>query len=89
MNKTNQITICRSEYDTQEDFENAIKKAIMVLLDNNYIMTVRYDEKGLKIVAIDYNTSRQDWGDDYPYWLSPEEIEKALCPDDKEESENE
>ena len=61
MNKTNQITICRSEYDTQEDFENAIKKAIMVLLDNNYIMTVRYDEKGLKIVAIDYNTSRQDW----------------------------
>lgn len=48
MNKTNQITICRSEYDTQEDFENAIKKAIMVLLDNNYIMTVRYDEKRFK-----------------------------------------
>lgn len=45
-------------------------------------------KKGLKIVAIDYNTSRQDWGDDYPYWLSPEEIEKALCPDE-EESENE
>ena len=89
MNKTNQIAICRSEYDTQEDFENAIKKAIMVLLDNNYIMTVRYDEKGIGIVAIDYNTSRQDWGDDYPYWLSPEEIEKALCPDDEEESENE
>ena len=87
MNETNQITICRSEYDTQEDFENAIKKAIMVLLDNNYIMTVRYDEKGLKIVAIDYNTSRQDWGDDYHYWLRPEEIEKVFCPDE-EESEN-
>ena len=88
MKEVNRIVVCRDKYKSQEEFENAIKKAVMVLLDNEYIMTVRYDEKGLKIVAVDYNTSRQDWGDDYPYWLSPEEIEKALCPDDEEESEN-
>ena len=47
MNDVNSILICREDYKSQEDFENAIKKAILVLLDNNYIMTVKWEEKGL------------------------------------------
>ena len=43
----NNLLICKEDYKTTEDWENAIKKAVMVLLDNNYIMTVRCDEKGL------------------------------------------
>ena len=89
MEKVNCITICKDKYKSEQDWKDAIAATVMLLLEAEYIMTVRYDEKGLKIVAIDYNTSRQDWGDDYPYWLSPEEIEKALYPDDEEESENE
>ena len=45
MNKVNRITICRNEHNSKEEFENAIKDTVMVLLNNNYIMTVRYEEK--------------------------------------------
>ena len=82
MRDINQITICRDTYKTQEDFENAIKKAIMVLLDNEYIMTVRYDEPGLGIVCIDYNHEDQSYGYHYPHWLSPTEWESVVWDDE-------
>ena len=82
MHNVNNITICRDTYKTQEDFENAIKKAIMVLLDNEYIMTVRYDEPGLGIVCIDYEHSDQAYGHPYPYWLSPTEWERIVLDDE-------
>lgn len=83
MSKVNSIVICRNKYDSQEEFENAIKDAVMVLLDNDYIMTVRYDEKGLGIVAIEYNYGDQTFGDAYPYWLTPEEWESVLWQDEE------
>lgn len=83
MSKVNSIVICRDKYDSQEEFENAIKDAVMVLLDNDYIMTVRYDEKGLGIVAIEYNYGDQTFGDAYPYWLTPEEWESVLWQDEE------
>ena len=85
MTDINKIVICKDDYTTTEDWENAIKKAVMVLLDNNYIMTVRYDEKGLGIVAIEYNHSDQSFGCSYPYWLSPDEFESVVWDDEKEE----
>lgn len=83
MHKVNRITVCREEYKSKEEFENAIKDAVMVLLNNNYIMTVRYDEKGLGIVAIDYNHNDQAFGDAYPYWLLPEEYESVIWQDEQ------
>lgn len=88
MNKVNQICICRDEYPSQADFENAIKKAIMVLLDNDYIMTVKYDEKSLGIVIILFNYREQEYGCDYPYWLSPEEIDSVILDEDRKGDEN-
>lgn len=85
MKDVNEIVICREEYETTEDFENAIKKAVMVLLDNNYIMTVRYDEKGLGIVVIEYNYADQSYGDYYPVWLSPTEIESIIWDGENED----
>ena len=85
MNKVNSIVICRDNYNSQEEFENAIKDAVMVLLNNDYIMTVRYDEKGLGIVAIDYNYSDESFGDCYPYWLMPEEYESIIWNNEGEE----
>lgn len=82
MNKVNQIVICKDQYKSQEEFQNVIRDAIMVLLNNNYIMTVRYDEKGLGIVAIEYNYAEQEFGDAYPYWLMPEEIESVEWKDE-------
>lgn len=78
MNKVNELVLCRSEYTSQEEFENEIKKAVMLLLNANQIMTIRYDEKDLGMVAIEYEYANQDYGGYYPYWLLPNEIEKVL-----------
>lgn len=66
---TNEIVLCREDYDDQYDFENAIQTAVMLLLNSNYIMTVRYDEKSLGIVVIEFSSNNLEYGDVYPYWL--------------------
>lgn len=83
MKDVNRIVVCKEDYNSQEEFENAIKAAIMVLLNNNYIMTVKYDEKGLGIVVIDYNYDNEEYGCHYPHWLSPDEFE-SITWDKKE-----
>ena len=81
MNKVNELVLCREDYDSQEEFENEIKKAVMLLLNANQIMTIRYDEKGLGIVAIEY--ANQSYSDCYPYWLLPEEIDSVMFDDER------
>lgn len=83
MNKVNELVLCRENYESQEEFEDEIKKAVMLLLNANQIMTIRYDEKGLGIVAIEYKYADQSYGDYYPYWLSPEEIESVIFDDER------
>lgn len=80
--KTNKIVICKDKYESQEKFENAIKDAIMVLLNNDYIMTVRYDEKNFGIISIEYNYAEQEYREAYPYWLFPEEFESINLKDE-------
>ena len=86
MNKVNELVLCREDYDSQEEFENEIKKAVMLLLNANQIMTIRYDEKGFGIIVIEYKYADQSYGDYYPYWLSPDEIESVVF--DKERGQN-
>lgn len=78
MNKVNELVLCKEDYDSQEEFENEIKKAVMLLLNANQIMTIRYDEKGFGIVVIEYKYADQSYGDYYPYWLLPDEIESVI-----------
>ena len=85
MNKVNEIVICRDKFDSEEAFKNSIRDAIMLLLDNEYVMTVRYDEKSLGIVVINYNYGDQSFGDAYPYWLMPEEWESGAWNDERED----
>lgn len=77
MKKVNQFVICKDSFKTQEEFENEIKKAVILLLNNDYIMTVKYDagDKEMGVVVIDYDCADETWGCHYPYWLSPEEFE--------------
>ena len=84
MNEVNRITLCRDRYPSQEEYENAIKRAVMVLLENDYIMTIRWDEKGLGILVIEYETDDRAVGAPHPYWLLPEEWESVVYNDDKE-----
>lgn len=85
MRDVNSIAICRDNYSTLEEWEDAIKKMVLVLLENRQIMTVRYDESELGIVAIEFNPDQQEWGCKYPYWLSPNEEESVIYDDEREE----
>lgn len=82
MNKVNSLAIVRDNFNSQEEFENAIKDAVMVLLNNDYIMTIKYDDKGVGVVVINYNYAEQEYGAAYPYWLLPEEYENIVWDDE-------
>ena len=79
--RVNELTVCKEDYESKEEFENAIKDAIMVLLNNNYIMTVKYDEKEFGIVWIQYEHADESYGCAYPRWLLPEEEESVVWKD--------
>lgn len=85
MTRVNEIVICRDEYKTTEDWENAIKKAVMVLLDNNYTMIVRNDDKGLGIAVIEFDSDDPTLGGPMPYFLSCCEYESVIWDDERKE----
>ena len=76
MKKVNRITICKDNYKSEQEWRQAISDAIMLLLEAEYIMTVRYDEKGLGIVCIDFDHADQSYGSPYPYWLDANDLEE-------------
>lgn len=80
--KANELILCRDDYSTQEEFENEIKKAVMLLLNSRKIMTIRYDEPGIGIVVVEYETDDISIGTYYPYWLLPQEEECVIHADE-------
>lgn len=75
MKEVNCIIICKDDYKSEQDWKQAIADAVMLLLNANYIMTVKYDEKGLGIVSIEYDYNCPSMGGPFPYWLLPEEFD--------------
>lgn len=82
---TNSIVFCKDSYKTETEWKIAVSNAVMLLLDAEYIMTVRYDEKGLGIVVIEFEHDDRTYGGAYPYWLEPEEIEQVVFNDERKE----
>lgn len=80
MNRVNQIALDRNEYSSDKEFRNAIKKTIMLLIDNGYVATVKYDDgKELGIVAIHYDYDGNfGFGNPLPYWLMPRQFEEFM-----------
>ena len=72
MKKVNRITLCKDNYSTVQEWKDAITATVMLLLEAEYIMTVRYDEKGLGIVTIDYSFADRSLGAPYPLWTNEE-----------------
>ena len=44
MSRVNELVLCRENYESQEEFEDEIKKAVTLLLNADQIMIIRYDE---------------------------------------------
>lgn len=72
----NSLTVCKDNYKSEKDWKDAISTIITFLLNEDYIMTVRYDEKAFGIVIIEYQYNKS-YGCAYPYWLLPEEFERG------------
>lgn len=75
MSDINRITICRDNHESQEEFENAIRDAIMLLMNEGYVMVVRYDEPDLGIVCIDFDYDDIELSGHHPCWITPDEWE--------------
>lgn len=76
MKNINSIEIDRSMYETKDEYENAVKTLIMLLLDAGYIMTVDYEDAD--VVMIKYGFSEEEIGDEMPRWITPDEWELIL-----------
>lgn len=83
MKRVNELVICKDNYNDEVGFENAIKEAIMLLLEAEYILTIRYDDKHFGIVVIEYEAHPHlGYGNACPYWLYPEEEETVVYKED-------
>lgn len=84
MNKVNTLVISKDNHNTIEDYNNAIKDAIILLTENSYICTVFREERGITIIK--YESARQEFGNPFPYWLTPDEVgllQLAIMNEDK------
>lgn len=77
MRKPNTLVILRQHYPSQEAFEQAVGKALLFLLNNQYILTATYDagEIDLGVLIIKYESADPDLRDIYPYWLNADDAE--------------
>lgn len=75
MNKVNRLVLCRDKYKDDAEFWNVVSDATKLLLNADYIFTMRWDEKGLGILCIDYNHADTSYGEIHPYWLTYEQAE--------------
>ena len=85
--RVNDIVICRERFGSKEEFEDAVKRVVMVLLENDYIMTIKYDEPGLGIVWIQYDDADEAMGSYYPTWLLPGEYDSIIWDGETDSSE--
>ena len=90
MRRVNQLVICKEDYGKDEEkFRKAISDALMVILNNGYECTVRYDEPAFGIVVLEYDYDREKgYGNPVPYWLSDNEFDSVIWDEDKEKDDN-
>ncbi len=76
--KPNQISFDIEKYGGDKDqMWAAISSVLKVLVDQEYVATVRYDDVGIYVIEFDYDDEAM--GTPYPYWITPDEYEDFLC----------
>ena len=86
MKDTNEICIDRDNFSSREEWEDAAKRVIISLLENNQIMTVGAPEFKMGIIEIEYNPNKPEWGGHMPYWLSQSEADSVVWDDAQEDN---
>ena len=86
MKDVNSIAIDRDNFKSRQEWEDAVKRLIFSLLENDQIMTVSAPEFGMGLVEIEFNPNEPEWGGHMPYWLSSSEEESVVWDEDREDN---
>ena len=74
--EVNEMVFCIEDYDDPSLFWKNIIDFIRILMDNQYVMTIEEEEKGIVVIRYDYQEI--GFGSKYPYWLTEQEREKLM-----------
>lgn len=86
MAKPNQITFDMECYDGGETEMFAdIGKVLKILTKLGYVCTFTCDEQAFQIYVIKFDYENEELCDVKPYWLTPEQYEKAVTEEEEEE----
>lgn len=85
MNQHETIIFKKKERETKEELFRRVGEQLRLLLEENYLAVVRYDEPGLGIVVIEFghDDNLVHWGCNRPVWVTPEEEESLLISRDE------
>lgn len=77
MNENNHqnLIFTKKEGETNKEFFERIGLQLSLLLAEEYVAVVRYDEPGLRIVVIEYEHDENfgAWGCANPFWITEDE----------------
>ena len=89
MRHVNELVVCKDDYKSKEEFYKALQDALMVILNNGYECTVRYDEPGIGVVVFEYDYDREHgFGNPLPYWLSIDEADSVVWDDERDKDDD-
>ena len=84
----NRITFNVERYDSEDDMFKDVAKVLQILTKNDEICTFEYEDVGIYILQPNYQN--EEFGDLYPYWMTPDDYEDFVFQKEyKEESEEE
>lgn len=79
MARHNKITFTIEDYDgNATEMFNDIGKVLKILTKLGYICTFRCDDQSFQIYQIEFDYEDEELCDMKPYWLTPEQYEKAV-----------
>lgn len=78
MTRVNTIVFCKDDYKTEQEWKDAVRDATFILLNAQYQMVIKYDEPGLGIIRIDFESADESLGAPWPYWLTTDLAEHIL-----------
>lgn len=81
------IVFQKKENEFKEEFFQRIGEQIRLLLEEGYLVVVRYDEPGLEIVLIEFGHDNHfvNYGCSQPVWITPEEEEYLISMNEDNE----
>lgn len=70
------LSVCKKEFESEEDFLQRFHSAVDVLIQSDYILTIKEEVDDCYVIK--YAPIDEDWGCVYPRWISEEEYQQLF-----------